>query len=638
MQDSDDSSGLLERYRSSRADDVVDENRSTLTKPLVVWDEYPRRGRLVFAACRRSQESGVVPQMPLSHAVELLQQGVNSAGHQSNVNPSSQNLCRRGNDYLLRQRDVTADDHALGRIAMLIQHQITPIVAIESLELKKWAGVSRYQRESLLCDVTGVAHLYGGETGLCHAASSLLARYGIVCRIAVADTVSAAWAFARYGWMNPHVPISITSGTIGEKTRDQLPIESLRIFPDAYKNLKRLGIDRVGQLLTLPRSGLVSRFGKHLILQISRVLGERDEPLPVYCPPSDNRRALVLEYPTRDLPLLQDRVERLVSQVCADLLDIQHGVLRILLRLDLVDHPPRQFEVGLFAPTVDTLQISGLVNQQLEMSRLPGLVQEIQITATLTGPLRMVQNDLFSTSGVESWAEGVSDVELNRFVNALGGRLGKNSVVSVSASKNPLPEKAIQVTSLEGLQKKKMGLRFLDKGKGRDSQAIQIDTTPETQTSNKVVSTGKQDCSTRWLARNELNELVSLGTPAGKGDGEAFAFGIQEPSPDDPMRRPSFLLSKPVRLLIAFSGCEFTEKVQSNLLPNQIQLAGRTYSIIHSWGPERIETGWWKGPSVRRDYYRVELDDGQWWWIFRAFPTAKSRDRRSSWMLHGYFD
>ena len=67
----------------------------------------------------------------------------------------------------------------------------------------------------------------------------------------------------------------------------------------------------------------------------------------------------------------------------------------------------------------------------------------------------------------------------------------------------------------------------------------------------------------------------------------------------------------------------FVQKVQSNVILNQIQLAGKIYSIIRSWGPERIETGWWRGPCVRRDYYRVELDDGQWWWIFQLFQRVK---------------
>jgi len=47
-------------------------------------------------------------------------------------------------------------------------------------------------------------------------------------------------------------------------------------------------------------------------------------------------------------------------------------------------------------------------------------------------------------------------------------------------------------------------------------------------------------------------------------------------------------------------------------------------------GPERIETGWWEGRDITRDYYRVRSDEGTQLWVFR--------DRRNrQWFLHGYF-
>ena len=78
----------------------------------------------------------------------------------------------------------------------------------------------------------------------------------------------------------------------------------------------------------------------------------------------------------------------------------------------------------------------------------------------------MSQNDLFDQLPSGSWAEGVNDVELNRFVNALGGRLGRDSVVSISRTKDPLPENAFQTTNLLGMQKKRLSARFFDGKKG----------------------------------------------------------------------------------------------------------------------------------------------------------------------------
>jgi protein ImuB len=57
----------------------------------------------------------------------------------------------------------------------------------------------------------------------------------------------------------------------------------------------------------------------------------------------------------------------------------------------------------------------------------------------------------------------------------------------------------------------------------------------------------------------------------------------------------------------------------------------REHRIAHHWGPERIETGWWRSGSARRDYYRVETTTGQRLWLFRRL-----RDGR--WFFSGCFD
>lgn len=48
-------------------------------------------------------------------------------------------------------------------------------------------------------------------------------------------------------------------------------------------------------------------------------------------------------------------------------------------------------------------------------------------------------------------------------------------------------------------------------------------------------------------------------------------------------------------------------------------------------GPERIETGWWDGHDVRRDYYVAWTRAGVRLWIFRERPPG------GGWFLHGVF-
>jgi len=65
--------------------------------------------------------------------------------------------------------------------------------------------------------------------------------------------------------------------------------------------------------------------------------------------------------------------------------------------------------------------------------------------------------------------------------------------------------------------------------------------------------------------------------------------------------------------------------------PAKFRLRGVEHRIAQAWGPERIETGWWRGPTVARDYYRVETVDGFRFWLFR-------RLRDGAWFLHGMFE
>lgn len=65
--------------------------------------------------------------------------------------------------------------------------------------------------------------------------------------------------------------------------------------------------------------------------------------------------------------------------------------------------------------------------------------------------------------------------------------------------------------------------------------------------------------------------------------------------------------------------------------PRSVIHRDQHYNVLRAWGPERIETSWWRGPSARRDYYQLEVTDGYRFWVFRDLKSGK-------WFLHGYFD
>ena len=70
--------------------------------------------------------------------------------------------------------------------------------------------------------------------------------------------------------------------------------------------------------------------------------------------------------------------------------------------------------------------------------------------------------------------------------------------------------------------------------------------------------------------------------------------------------------------------------------PRQLkQVAEKPYSengpLALVAGPERIESGWWDGGDVKRDYFVAQTADRSTVWVYRE------RRRPGGWYLHGIF-
>lgn len=61
---------------------------------------------------------------------------------------------------------------------------------------------------------------------------------------------------------------------------------------------------------------------------------------------------------------------------------------------------------------------------------------------------------------------------------------------------------------------------------------------------------------------------------------------------------------------------------------------GKIHNIKKADGPERIEQEWWIQKGQHRDYYRVEDQDGNRYWLFRL---GYYDDENYQWFLHGFF-
>src|SRR5215216_6854603 len=85
----------------------------------------------------------------------------------------------------VKDADPLADRHLLEAVAEWCD-RYTPLVGMQP-------------PDGLVLDISGCAHLFGGEAALCDGLVRRLSAQGLLVRAAIADTVGCAWALARYG-------------------------------------------------------------------------------------------------------------------------------------------------------------------------------------------------------------------------------------------------------------------------------------------------------------------------------------------------------------------------------------------------------------------------------------------------------
>jgi protein ImuB len=143
--------------------------------------------------------------------------------------------------------DPAEDARALERLALWCERW-SPSVATDRIGPRL---------DGLALDVTGAAHLWGGEDALLADIEARLRAAGVPARAALAASPGAAWALARFGapGQGRVVPTEATRAALAD-----LPVEALRLAEPTLVLLKRLGLRRIGQLYALPRAALARRF------------------------------------------------------------------------------------------------------------------------------------------------------------------------------------------------------------------------------------------------------------------------------------------------------------------------------------------------------------------------------------------
>jgi protein ImuB len=460
----------------------------------------------------------------------------------------------------------------------------TPWVALDTAGPDAVLGASH----GLWLDITGCAHLFGGEAEMLNDILRRLAGFGFAARAAVADTPGAAWAVSHCGGAKQERVIA------PGRTRSslaKLPLKGLRLAPAEAEGLERLGFRAIGDLYDIPRGALARRFGEGVGRRLDQALGRADEPLSPRRPVAPHRVREDFPEPIASREAIAAAAHRLLGALAKVLEADGQGARRLELALYRGDGRVERIAVGTSAPARAPAHLMRLFAEPLDAVDAGFGFDGIALAATRSQPLAPAQlaldrqasgmppatadiatadtadtaADTTAGGAPELFAPPEGDAEVARLIDRLGGRLGLANVRRVAPHPSHVPERAARSASAAA-----------------PGMAVQL---------------------SHW--------------PAAK-------------------LRPLRLLPRP----------EAVEAVA--MLPDAPPVMFRWRRMVHrvakAEGPERIAAEWWQAEGAQpiggeadsiRDYYRVEDERGRRFWLYR---DATYRPGMSpGWWLHGLF-
>lgn len=315
------------------------------------------------------------------------------------------------------------------------------------LLLARWCGRYGPNRnidgpDGLWIDVTGVAHLFGGEEGLLRDLIVRLSGFGLTVRAALAETPGAAHALARFA---PSAAIAPE----GEARRQlsSLPIEALRLSPEAVLLLRRLGLRRIGDLFSLPRAALKRRFRSAeaagaVLRRLDQALGFVPEPLVPLVEPAVLVAQRAFADPLISSAPIEHETMRLAHELCAGLEARDLGVRSMVLSLYRADGTVAEASAGLSIASRTPSHLMDLLGEKLAAIDAGFGIDALALSALRVERCVLKQNALGSSLGSSLGSGAPAGAGPAALIDRLANRLGKERVVRIAPRASHVPERA----------------------------------------------------------------------------------------------------------------------------------------------------------------------------------------------------
>ena len=331
--------------------------------------------------------------------------------------------------------DPDADGRALERLADWVL-RYTPWAARWDVDNGRAQGCP--VDHALMLDITGCAHLFGGEAALLADASRRLTAAGIEARLAIADTPGAAWAWAQFG-ATANTARAVMPPQTTRKMTAPLPVAALRIDAATAGELERLGLRTVGDVIELPRAPLAARFGRRIAERIDQLLGRSHEPISPRQPLPVWQARLAFPEPIVHRDAVTIALDHLLTSLCG-MLDREHqGARALALLLYRVDGTAHRTEIATGRATRSPKHLARLFAEKLDAIDAGFGIETAVLAATRVDPQSHDQLDLDGAGRGENYGDG----DAAEVIDCLKNRLGADRVVVARPRESHIPERAV---------------------------------------------------------------------------------------------------------------------------------------------------------------------------------------------------
>jgi protein ImuB len=472
------------------------------------------------------------------------------------------------------EADLPAETKALSRLADWCS-RYTPWTAPDD----EGSGAAFAGGGSIWLDVTGCAHLFGGEDALIRDIVNRLDGLGFTAYAAIADTPGAAWAAVRHTRYKRRCWTAIRKGQ-AQDVLASMPVAGLRLPPATISGLQAVGLRRIGDLMPIPRAALADRFGSVVADRLDQAFGDRPEPVSPLAPASPWHARISFAEPIGRLEDIADTVRNLARDLAAMLESDGLGARRLTLSFYHPDGAVDRLRAGTSQASRNADHLARLFTKKLDRLDAAFGIDAITLTATSSEKLSPAQSTLDRRR--ETDESGVAEL-----ADRLSNRLGSENVVQLTLQESHIPERAISATPVTA------------RARPAPAAPWRSGSSPE----NRPL---RRPRPLRLLPRPEEVEAVA-------------------PVPDDPP-----VMFRWRKQVFRIEHADGPERIASEWWHDGLGLLETE--------PEKEDADTPSGGAVQdniRDYYRVEDRRGRRFWVYR--DGIYSPGTRPSWYVHGVF-